>query len=66
MTPLENYLVLHRFRCNEFGYPNLRSMLGRLPHDLDLMVYDGTESEYTKVLCIPRSQFKIGKTVFWQ
>ena len=52
MTPLENYLVLHRFMCNEFGYPDLRSMLDRLPHDLDLMVYEGTKSEYAKALYI--------------
>ena len=52
MTSLENYLVLHRFMCNEFGYPDLRSVLDRLPHDLDLLVCDGTESEYAKALYI--------------
>lgn len=50
MTPLENYLVLHRFMCNEFGYPDLRSMLDRLPRNLNLMNYEGTESEYARAL----------------
>ncbi len=30
MTPLENRLILHRFLCKEFGYPDLGAMLERL------------------------------------
>ncbi len=30
MTPLENRLVLHRFLCRQFGYPDLMPMLERL------------------------------------
>ena len=33
MTPLENRLVLHRFLCREFGYPDLAAMLERLRDD---------------------------------
>ena len=45
MTPLENRLVLHRFLCGEFGYPDLAVMLDRL-RDVPAGFAAGGESEY--------------------
>ena len=49
MTPLENRLVLHRFLCREFGYPDLAVMLERL-RDAPVGSDAGGESEYAKAL----------------
>ena len=42
MTALEKKMVLHRFMCNQFGYPNLREMLNRLKG-----VQDGLAENHT-------------------
>ena len=46
---LENRLVLHRFLCREFGYPNLAAMLERL-RDAPAGADASGESEYAKAL----------------
>ncbi len=49
MTPLENRLILHRFLCRQFGYPNLAAMVERL-RDAPAGADAGGESEYAKAL----------------
>ena len=49
MLLLQNRLILHRFLCQEFGYENLREMLGRL-RDVPSGFTPNGESEYAQAL----------------
>ena len=63
MTLLENRLVLHRFLCREFGYPDLAAMLERLrdaPDGTDA----GGESEYAKALYLNPEKAAIARDRF--
>ena len=63
MTPLENRLVLHRFLCREFGYPDLAAMLDRL-RDAPAGSDAGGESEYAKALYLNPEKAAIGPDRF--
>ena len=49
MTLLQNRLILHRFICREFGYEDMRAMLGRL-YDVPSGFTASGESEYACAL----------------
>ncbi len=63
MTPLENRLVLHRFLCREFGYPDLAAMLEKL-RDVPAGVAPGGESEYAKALYLNPATARISSDRF--
>ena len=63
MTPLENRLVLHRFLCREFGYPDLPAMLERLRDAPDETDASG-ESEYAKALYLNPEKAAIARDRF--
>ena len=63
MTPLENRLVLHRFLCREFGYPDLAAMLERL-RDVPAGAAAGGESEYAKALYLNPEKAVMGPDRF--
>lgn len=63
MTPLENRLVLHRFLCREFGYPDLSAMLDRL-RDAPAGSAASGESEYAKAFYLNPEKAAVARDRF--
>lgn len=58
---LRNYLILHRFICQEFGYESLRAMLGLLDGVSSGFTPNG-ESEYAQALFLHPQRARVSPT----